>query len=279
MMTNEPIAVKHLFKPLDDKLITLLESLSPEDWNKQTVAKAWKVKDVVSHLLEGNIRTLSMQRDKYYGEEPPAINSYTDLVNWLNLLNADWIKASKRISPDVLILLHKATGGLTTQYYESVDLYNPAVFAVNWAGESESLSWMHLARDYTEKWHHQQQIREATGRDGILTREFFYPFIDTFFKALPHTFKHIGAPTGTKIKITITTNIGGNWYLQKFKDSWGLLKDMEAETFAAAIRIPPEISWKLFSKSIRPDEIRGRVEITGNTDLAGQVLNMVSVMA
>jgi hypothetical protein len=123
MMTNEPIAVKHLFKPLDDKLITLLESLNSDDWNRQTVAKAWKVKDVVSHLLEGNIRTLSMQRDKYYNEEPPAINSYTDLVNWLNLLNADWIKASKRISPDVLILLHKVTGGLTTQYYESLDLY------------------------------------------------------------------------------------------------------------------------------------------------------------
>ncbi|HEY9196370.1 MAG TPA: maleylpyruvate isomerase N-terminal domain-containing protein, partial [Mucilaginibacter sp.] len=163
----ERIEVKHLFKPLDDKLIELLESLTPEDWDKQTVAKAWKVKDVVSHLLEGNIRTLSMQKEGYYSEQPPAINSYQDLVNWLNLLNAEWVKASRRISPNLLIVLHKATNGLVNEYYSSLDLNGPAVFAVNWAGESESLNWMHLAREYTEKWHHQQQIREATGREGI----------------------------------------------------------------------------------------------------------------
>lgn len=152
------IQVKHLFKPLDDKLMELLESLRPADWDKQTVAKAWKVKDVVSHLLEGNLRTLSMQKEGYYGEQPPVINSYQDLVNWLNLLNAEWIKAAKRISPNMLIVLHKATNQLTNQYYQSLNPDAPAVFAVDWAGEAESLNWMHLAREYTEKWHHQQQM-------------------------------------------------------------------------------------------------------------------------
>lgn len=278
-MTNEIIAVKHLFKPLDDKLIELLESLSPDDWNKQTVAKAWKVKDVVSHLLDGNIRALSIQRDKYFGEQPPAINSYTELVNWLNMLNADWIKASKRISPDVLIILHKATGHLSTTYHQSLNLNDPAIFPVDWAGESESLNWMHLAREYTEKWHHQQQIREATCRDGIMTKELFYPCIDTFFRALPYTFKNIDAPIGTVIKITINTNIGGDWYLQKLEDKWTLLKDMVLNDLAATVSIPPEISWKLFSKSIRPDEIRDKVIMLGDAELAGQVLKMVSVMA
>ena len=278
-MTNELIAVKHLFKPLDDKLTELLESLAPDDWNKQTVAKAWKVKDVVSHLLDGNIRALSIQRDKYFGEQPPAINSYTDLVNWLNMLNADWINASKRISPDVLIILHKATGALTTAYYESLDLYGAAIFAVSWAGEDESLNWMHLAREYTEKWHHQQQIREATGRDGIMTKDLFYPCIDTFFRALPYTFKNIDAPIGTVIKITISTEAGGDWYLQKMDDKWTLLKNIALNDFAATVSIPPEISWKLFSKSIRPDEIGDKVIMLGDVKLAGQVLKMVSVMA
>jgi uncharacterized protein (TIGR03083 family) len=273
------IQVKHLFKPLDDKLMELLESLRPADWDKQTVAKAWKVKDVVSHLLEGNLRTLSMQKEGYYGEQPPVINSYQDLVNWLNLLNAEWIKASKRISPNMLIVLHKATNQLTNQYYQSLNPDAPAVFAVDWAGESESLNWMHLAREYTEKWHHQQQIREATGRDGIMTREFFYPFIDTFFRALPHTFKNTGAAVNTLIKITITSGIGGNWYLQKVKDGWQLSKETDAANFTATVKIPPDIAWKLFSKSIRPDDVKSRIEVTGNAALAGQVLNMVSVIA
>lgn len=279
-MPYTPIPVQHLFKPLDDLLISLLESLSVEDWNKHTVAKAWTVKDVASHLLDGNIRTLSIQKDKYYGDKPPVSNSYTDLVGWLNGLNADWVKASKRISPDVLILLHKATGDLTTAYYESLNLADPAVFAVSWAGEAESLNELHVARDYTEKWHHQQQIREATGRDGIMTREFFYPVIDTFLRALPHTFRKVGAPLNTVIKINITTQLGGNWYLQKHAGDWQLFKDEPVGIIpAAGVSISPQTSWKLFSKSLRPEAIRGSVELTGDTRLGEQVLQMVSVMA
>ena len=63
MEQQDIIEVAHLFEPLDKKLIELLESLTPEEWHKQTVAKLWKVKDVASHLLDGNIRTLSIQRD------------------------------------------------------------------------------------------------------------------------------------------------------------------------------------------------------------------------
>lgn len=278
-MPDTPIPVKHLFKPLDDLLISLLESLSAEEWNKHTVAKAWTVKDVASHLLEGNIRTLSIQRDKFFGEKPPVSNSYMDMVGWLNGLNADWIKASKRISPDVLILLHKATRDLVNSYYQSLDLNAPAIFPVDWAGETESLNWMHLAREYTEKWHHQQQIREATGRDGIMTREFFYPLIDTFFRALPHTFRKVGAPLGTIIKINVTTQLGGNWYLQKQASNWQLQKDEPTGVPAATVSISPQTSWKLFSKSIRPEEVRGSVELTGDTRLGEHVLQMVSVMA
>lgn len=247
------IEVKHLFKPLDEKLMELLQSLTPDDWEKQTPAKAWKVKDVVAHLLDGNIRALSIQRDKYTGDEPPAINNYTELVGWLNKFNADWVNAAKRISPDMLVLLHQATGSLTTAYYQSLNPDDTAIFAVDWAGETESLNWMHLAREYTEKWHHQQQIREATGQgDGIMSREFFYPFIDTCFRALPHTFRHTGAPINTLIKITVTSGIGGNWYLQKVKEGWRLLKETETDSFTATVKIPPDIAWKLFSKIYGP---------------------------
>ena len=56
------IETTHLFPVLDQKLIELLKSLSPEDWNKQTVAKLWTVRDIAAHLLDGNLRTLSLSR-------------------------------------------------------------------------------------------------------------------------------------------------------------------------------------------------------------------------
>ena len=174
------IEVNHLFQPLDDELLSLLKGLRTEDWNKPTVAGTWRVRDVAAHLLDGNIRALSMQRDRYFGEQPPEIKGYRDLVNWLNQLNGDWIKAMNRLSPQMLILLHEATGQLTSEYFSSLDPSDEAIFAVDWAGENKSYNWMHVAREYTEKWHHQQQIRDATDKQGIMTEQFYPPFIGTY---------------------------------------------------------------------------------------------------
>lgn len=273
-----PIDTRSLFKPLDGKLLELLKSLSDDDWTKQTVAKAWNVKDVASHLLDGNLRTLSIQRDQYFGETSPKITSYESLVDWLNMLNADWVKASKRLSPDVLILLLEVTGQLTSEYYASLNLWDTALFSVDWAGESSSYNWMHVAREYTEKWHHQQQIRDAVGIQGIMTKEYFYPVMDTFFKALPHTFRNVDAKSGTTIKVTITSESGGSWYLSKTPESWVLISPSEI-SITTTVEIPMDISWKLFSKSLRPDEITDKVKVNGNIKLGEQVLEMVAVMA
>jgi hypothetical protein len=37
-----------------------------------------------------------------------------------------------------------------------------AGLAAAWAGETDSRNWFDVAREYTEKWHHQQQLRDAT---------------------------------------------------------------------------------------------------------------------
>ena len=273
-----PIDTRSLFQSLDNKLIELLKSLESEDWNRQTVAKEWRVKDVASHLLDGNLRTLSIQRDRYFGETPPKIQEYQDLVGWLNQLNADWVNATKRISPSVLVLLLEATGELTSEYFASLDPWNTAIFPVDWAGESTSYNWMHTAREYTEKWHHQQQIRDATRREGIITKEFFYPVMNTFFQALPYTFRDTEAETGTVIKSSIMSQAGGTWFLTKAPDAWLLTSHPKQEP-AASVEIPIEISWKLFSKSLRPDDVTKQITIKGDKRLGRKVLDMVSVMA
>src|SRR6187551_3423380 len=96
-----PIKTLHLFSKLDLKLIELLRSLHPEDWSRPTLAKQWTVKDIASHLLDGNLRMLSVIRDNYSGNTPKGLNSYQDLVDYLNQLNTDWVIATKRLSPNV----------------------------------------------------------------------------------------------------------------------------------------------------------------------------------
>lgn len=279
MKSNEsiPFNVIHLLYEIDKKLIELLIALIPEEWQKQTVAKQWKVKDVVAHLLDGNIRILSALRDEYLGEKPD-IKSYQDLVDYLNTLNADWVKAMKRVSPDMMILLHQTTGKLFCDYYASLNPFDTAKFSVAWAGESESKNWMHIAREYTEKFLHQQQIRDAVGKPGIMTKEFFYPFIDTFMLALPYTYRNTIAENGTVIKIIVTSDIGGSWFLLRENNNWILSKENNKET-TSEVTIDPNDAWKLFSKSIRPEHIRQKINITGNEKLGEIALTMISVMA
>lgn len=274
---NIPIDLAHMLPVLDKKFMELLYSLSPEEWQKQTVAKLWKVKDVVAHLLDGNIRILSALRDQHQGDVP-EIRSYQNLLDYLNGLNADWVKAMKRVSPAMLVLLHETTGKPYCDYYMSLDPFGKSPYAVNWAGEDESKNWMHIAREYTEKWLHQQQIRDAVGRQALFTRELFYPFIDTLMMALPFTFREVEATPGTTLQMTITGDAGGSWFLEADKSKWLLTKDPVNDP-ATRVKIDPDTAWKLFSKSIRPEQVRDVVEIIGDQALGEKALTMVSFMA
>ena len=74
-----PLLTAHLFPTLDARLIDLLRSLTPDDWERQTVAPKWKVKDVAAHLLDTQLRKLSFGRDRYTLSPPTAIASYRAL--------------------------------------------------------------------------------------------------------------------------------------------------------------------------------------------------------
>lgn len=278
MERNVPIPTVHLLPLLQTELMHLFSSLSADDWQQQTIAKQWKVKDVAAHLLDGNIRILSMLRDGYAGVSPDFSNGQT-LLDYLNQLNAEWVRAMKRVSPQMLVLLHEATGKLYCDYYASLDPFGKAGFAVNWAGEEESLNWMHIAREYTEKWLHQQQIREAVQQPGrLMNKEFFYPFISTFMMALPYTFRNIHPDDRTTVSVTIRGEAGGKWSIRYTNQSWELTT-FHPEIPSAAVSLDPDTSWKLFSKSVRPDEVMDTIQLSGDADLGHTVLTMVSVMA
>jgi uncharacterized protein (TIGR03083 family) len=271
------IETKHLFLILHDKLIELLRSLSDEDWHKPTIAKLWVVKDVAAHLLDVNYRTIAFERN--YSIKPDReINSYLDLVGYLNHLNAQWISAMKRVDPETLIVMLDETGKQHSDYMSSLDPDAEAPFSVAWAGEERSAMWFHVAREYTEKWHHQQQIRDAVSKPGIMDRDLFYPCIDTFMCGLPHCYRNTNATSGTTVKITVTTNSGGDWYLIKGDTAW-MLSKKEQGTVAASVILDPDTAWKLFTKGLKPDVAAERVKLSGDIELAGVLLTMVAVMA
>lgn len=272
------IHTAHLFPELDEHLISLLKSLTPEDWEKPTVARLWKVRDVAAHLLDGNIRVISIYRDGHFTAPDRKIDGYDDLVAYLNQLNADWVKACKRMSPALLTDLLENTGKQYSEIMSRQDLEAVAVFSVSWAGESVSKNWFHIAREYTEKWHHQQQIRDAVKQHGIMTPRLFRPVIETFLRGLPHTYRDTQAPIGTAVRIAVAPDETFEWFLVKTADQWVI-----SETFngrpGASVTLDADIAWKLFTKAIKPGEALTNANLTGNKELAGVTLNLIAVMA
>jgi hypothetical protein len=69
------------------------------------------VRDVVAHLLDGDLRKLSFQRDGHPAPQPAeSLSGYAGLVEHLNRLNAEWVAAARRLSPRLLIELLERTG-------------------------------------------------------------------------------------------------------------------------------------------------------------------------
>ena len=112
--------------------------MAPDDWERQTIAPKWKVKDVAAHLLDTQLRTLSFGRDGYTPSPPPAIASDRDLVSFIDRLNAEGVTVYRRLSPPVLIAWMEQTSRGAASYYASLDPFAPARFGVSWAGESAS---------------------------------------------------------------------------------------------------------------------------------------------
>ena len=277
MQPVEPILVADLFGEVHDELLHLLHDLTPEDWYKPTVAGGWLVRDIAAHLLDSDIRRLSYQRDQApVVPSSRPIENYGDLVSFLDQLNADWVRAMRRASPAVLLDFLSSTGPQVATLFRSLDPMGPALFGVAWAGESQSLHWFDVAREYTEKWHHQQQIRDAVGAPPLTQRKWLFPVLDTFLRGLPHRFRELDAPRGTEIHFAMSGDAGGDWTLIR-EDRWQLWSGV-SEQPACRVATDADTAWRLLTKGLRPEQAHGRIVLVGDERLAQPFLGMLAIM-
>jgi uncharacterized protein (TIGR03083 family) len=275
MKRPDAICVADRFPALRAHLLELLSGLSDEDWNRSTAAPLWSVKDVVAHLLGGDIGNLSRRRDQFSPFGGP-IEGHENLVSFINELNAEWVRAARRISPRMLCELLGFTGPLMEAYFASLDPFAIGE-PVSWAGPAPAPVWLDVAREFTERWHHQQQIRDATGRPPLYSPYFFAPVLDTFVRALPHGFRHTTAVEGTAIKLEITGDSGGRWFLKRGSDGWKLFGDLETAP-AAEVSLPQDLAWRLFTKGMGRDEARRVANVSGDSNLAAAIFSTIAVI-
>ena len=273
----KPILTAHLLPIVEARLLELLRSLGPSEWELPTVAPAWKVKDVAAHLLDTQLRKLSLVRDGYAAGPPPRFASRDEFLAFINGLNRNGVEMYRRLSPAVLISVMEMASAQSAEFHQSLNPMADATFSVSWAGEETSLNWFDTARELTERWHHQQQIRLATDRPGIMTRELYYPVLDCFMRALPFTYRDKPADSGMHLRVNVSGDCGGSWYLYRDGDRWVQIESPEGRQLSE-ITIPQDIAWRVFTKGISGEAAAAQVSVTGDRDLGSHVLSMVAII-
>ncbi len=277
----EPLGVvstAHLFPSLHRHLMELLRGLAPGDWSRPTVAGPWTVRDIVAHMLDSQVRRLSFQRDGHPMTTPDGkIAEYSDLVNLLNALNKDWIRATRRVSPGVLMQFLEMTGPEVAELFASLDPHGPAFFSVAWAGEDVSENWFDIGREYTEQWHHQAQIREAVGAPALSSREWLHPVLELSMKAFSRGFKDVGAAPGTAFVLNVIGEAGDTWSVVAAKEGWSVFRGEEPHP-AARARCNSDTAWKLFFNALPVEEARRRIVTEGDSALTEKLFSVRGVM-
>jgi uncharacterized protein (TIGR03083 family) len=274
-----PIMVLDLFPQERKLLLELFSRLSEEDWEKPTVCPGWTVKDIGLHLLGDDIGYLSRNRDHFSNPffRNKDMRTWESLVANLNEANELWVKAAERISPKLLSDLLALTG---KQFYEYLQSLDPMAVngTVSWAGPDPAPVWLDIAREYTERWLHQQQIRDAVNIPGLKERRFFHPILDTFVRALPHTYRDVPVADMTVIRFVVTGEAGDVWYLVGEANRWSLYTGVERQP-DTVVTMDQETCWRLFTRGMNKDQARGNTTIAGNQTLGEKILDTVSIIA
>lgn len=276
MRELEPIIVDDLFPEVLDRLLGLLSGLSSQDWNRPTVCPSWSVKDVAAHLLGDEIGILSRKRDGF-SPSSASLEGWEELVAYIDDINERWVKAMHRVSPRLLCDLLASTGRQACDYFSSLDPY--AIGGpVSWAGPEPAPVWLDLAREYTERWHHQQHIRDAVGKQGLKEPRFLAPVLDTLVRALPHAYRQTTANDGTIVAFTITGESGGRWFLRREGRKWKLYLAVSGEPSAVVV-VDEDAAWRIFTRGLSRSEAKARVDIAGDQSLGERFLDTVSIIA
>ncbi|MBX3219456.1 MAG: maleylpyruvate isomerase N-terminal domain-containing protein [Labilithrix sp.] len=261
-----------LFSDLNAGLVELLSSLSAEEWRRPTVHRDRDVKDLASHLLDTALRRLALQRDGWSASGPESFD-WDGLVTFIQRTNREWMDATRRLSPRILVDLIRRTDEELLELLGSLPPLGRAIFPVAWAGEAESANWFDVAREYTERWHHQQQIRDAVGRPGCSEARFRRPVIATFARGLPHAYRDVDVSPGTAVAVEVD---GDRWTLVRGEARWALAPSDRVE---ATVALSGDDAWRLWTKGLSADDARTRARTSGPEALIAPAFSFVAIMA
>jgi len=274
LSTPRPIVVGPLFRQDGAALVALLTDLSPREWTLPTVCAGWNVRDVALHVLGGDLGSLSRRRDGFPALEPRPDET---LGAFLARVNQQWVETARRFSPHLVIELLRTSGPQLADYFDTLEpdaLGGP----VSWAGPGPAPVWLDVAREYMERWVHQQHIRDAVSRPGQGEATFSAPVIAASMHALPKALGTQAAEVGTSVVVEIEGDAGGEWSVINEPDGWALFEGA-ARDARTTISLSGDAWWRVVTLGMTPDDAWQRARAHGDPALARAALGAVAIIA
>jgi uncharacterized protein (TIGR03083 family) len=269
----EPIIVLDLFDSERQALFAVLDGLPPDAWFKPTVVGSWTVKDIAAHLVADDLGRLARQRD---GHREPATRNES-LKALIDRRNAEWAAAMRRLSPRVIRSLLQLGGEQTRQFFGTIDpiaLGRP----VSWAGPEPAPNWLDLARELTERWHHQQQIRDAVGAPSLDDPTFLRPVLATFAFALVPAYDSYEAALGTTVALIVKGRSGGEWTIARVTGGWELFAG-KTDAPTATVEMDEDTAWRMYVGWLSQAQVRDRCTFAGDLRLGTQLATAFALVS
>ena len=271
------VDARPLMRTVRARLDDLVAGFDDADWRRATVCPGWDVADLVAHLVGDDLGRLSRTHD---GAPGPRRRPDEDLPAYLDRINDEWVVAMRRLSPAVLASLLGAGGGEVLALWDDVIGVDDATGAVSWAGLDEGVGWMDHARDTTEYWIHEQQLREAVGRPHMEADE-VAAVVDILGRGLPHALRDVAAGDGAHVELLVT-DLDLAWRVASQEGRWWFaghapVADGEGRTAAfATITGTGDAFWRRWSR--HPAGGRGALTTWGDAAAARAVVDHVAVI-
>lgn len=251
-----------LFAVERGRLIELLAGLNAADWERPSPCPGWTVLGLCSHLVGDDLGLLARHRDRHFGTPAPA-GSEADFAVWLDELQAEWVRAARRLSPRLVIDLLRWAGPQICAMFTGQDA-GARTGAVSWAGPDLVPAWLDQARELSEYWIHRQQILQALERPSDLRADLAGPVLDGMRWAYPYRLAGAPARLGDTVTISVTGPLTRTWHLVAAAAGWQF-GDQPGPRLVAGLAMTAEQAWRLLTSNL---PAAGQADLTVSGDAA-----------
>jgi uncharacterized protein (TIGR03083 family) len=250
-----------LFTIERDRLSQLLSDLAGGDWERPSPCPGWSVLGLCCHLLGDDLGLLARHRDGHYGTPAPDGATEAEFVAWLDEMQAEWVRAARRLSPRLVTDMLRWGGPQIAETFRQEDP-RARTASVSWAGTSPVPAWLHQARELSEYWIHRQQILQALGRSSDLRADLAGPVLDGLRWAYPYRLGAFTARPGDTVTIRITGPLTRTWQLVAGTAGWAY-RDQPGSHVVATLTMSTEQAWRLLTSNL---PAAGRAHLAASGD-------------